>query len=195
MFYTYLHCKPNGDPFYVGKGKGVRSNNFKQRSAYHKRIVAKYGRENIQIFVFPCDSEEQAFADEVQQIAQLRREGYELCNATDGGEGTCGQVYSDESRAKMSAARKQRKTTDETKAKMSAAHTGVKMPPRSAESRARYAEKQRGRVYSAEIKAKVSASLLGNNRAKGFKHSEETRAKVSASLLGNRRAAKRRPII
>ena len=27
-FYTYLHCKPNGDIFYVGKGTGRRCKQF-----------------------------------------------------------------------------------------------------------------------------------------------------------------------
>jgi len=78
-FYTYLHCKPSGEPFYVGKGcngNHRRSHDFNKRSVYHKRITAKYGRDNILIYEFPCESEEQAFADEVQQIAQLRKEGY-----------------------------------------------------------------------------------------------------------------------
>jgi glutathione peroxidase-family protein len=35
-------------------------------------VVNKYGKEDIQVFLFPCESEEQAFADEIQQIAQLR---------------------------------------------------------------------------------------------------------------------------
>ena len=79
-YYTYLHCKPTGEPFYVGKGCNVggrRSHNFSQRSQHHKNIVAKYGKANIGIFVFNCDSEAQAFADEIQQIAQLRRDAQE----------------------------------------------------------------------------------------------------------------------
>lgn len=64
QFYTYLHCKPNGDPFYVGKGcdtgSGRRSHAFGQRTKHHKNVVAKYGRDNIKVFVFPCESEAQA---------------------------------------------------------------------------------------------------------------------------------------
>src|ERR1019366_7111100 len=90
QFYTYLHCRPNGEPFYVGKGHGVRAKKFSKRSDYHKHIVQKHGKENIRIFIFPCDSEQQAFADEIQTIAQLRKEGFNLCNLTDGGEGSTG---------------------------------------------------------------------------------------------------------
>jgi len=49
--------------------------------------VSKHGKNNILIYVFPCDSEQQALADEIQQIAQLRAEGYKLANKSDGGEG------------------------------------------------------------------------------------------------------------
>lgn len=104
-FYTYLHCKPNGDPFYVGKGNGKRSHDFTcGRNQHHKNIVAKYGKENVGVFVFDCDSEAQALADEVQQIAQLREEGYELCNMTDGGEGASG--FKHQAKKNISAARK-----------------------------------------------------------------------------------------
>lgn len=95
QFYTYLHCKPNGEPFYVGKGTGKRCYEFfkSRRSEHHLNIVRKYGRENIMIFVFPCDSEKQAFNDEIQQISQLRSEGFNLVNHTDGGEGHSGKGH------------------------------------------------------------------------------------------------------
>ncbi len=104
QFYTYLHCKPDGMPFYVGKGNYGRAYEFMSgRNRHHKNIVAKYGKENIGVFVFPCDSEEQAFSDEKQQIAQLRRDGYVLANQTDGGEGKSGCIASKEAREKISA--------------------------------------------------------------------------------------------
>lgn len=90
QFYTYLHCKPNGDPFYVGKGSGKRASNFYKRNAHHKAIVAKYGKSNIGVYVFCCDSEQEAFADEIHQIAQLRSEGLILANVTNGGDGVSG---------------------------------------------------------------------------------------------------------
>lgn len=92
-FYTYLHCKPDGSPFYVGKGivsKQPRSHNFNNRSKYHKNVVKKYGKENIQIIVFKKDSEESAFKSEIRLIKILRNAGFELCNHTNGGEGTVG---------------------------------------------------------------------------------------------------------
>lgn len=95
QFYVYLHCKPDGTPFYVGKGHdhekwGKRSHNFKDRSPHHKNIVAKYGKENIIIEVTPCINEQEALESEVLFILSLRDDGVELCNYTDGGDGVSG---------------------------------------------------------------------------------------------------------
>ena len=120
QFYTYLHCKPNGDPFYVGKGTVKRSREFKSgRNRHYKNIIAVHGKENIGVFIFPCDSEQQALGDEIQQIAQLRHEGYELCNYTDGGEGTSGYTVSPETRLKQSIAKIGNVASEETRKKMS----------------------------------------------------------------------------
>lgn len=71
-FYTYLHCKPNGAPFYVGKGcrstGGERSHKFSGRNKHHQNIVAKHGKNNIKIYVFQCNSEQQAKVDEIQKL-------------------------------------------------------------------------------------------------------------------------------
>ena len=75
-FYTYLHCKPNGDPFYVGKGCARRSHQLKKRrSLHHQNIVAKYGANNIRVYVFPCFSEQEAFGAASKEMWRLRRQG------------------------------------------------------------------------------------------------------------------------
>lgn len=132
-FYTYLHCIPDGMPFYVGKGgaarsHGRRSHDFTNgRNKYHRNIVSKHGKENILVFVFPCESEDQALADEIQQIAQLRREGYDLCNISDGGDSPMsGKKHSQETLAKMSAARTGKKRSAEFSKTMSLAKIGKK---------------------------------------------------------------------
>ena len=104
-FYTYLHCKPDGTPFYVGKGCGNRSNQFSRRGLHHQNIVTKYGSSNIGVFVFFCESEDAAFADEMRHIAQLRSDGYEIINRTDGGYGGAGRNYTPEVRKKLSIAK------------------------------------------------------------------------------------------
>jgi len=79
-YYSYLHCTPNGYPFYVGSGKNNRCYDFSGRHVNHKSITEKYGKQNISVFVFPCESKDQARLDEKQQIIQLRKEGYSLVN-------------------------------------------------------------------------------------------------------------------
>ncbi|HEX8894457.1 MAG TPA: hypothetical protein VF783_14095 [Terriglobales bacterium] len=127
QYYTYIHCKPDGAPFYVGKGREYRALLSGKRNIHHQRIVAKYGEENIGIFIFPCESEERALADEMQQIAQLRKEGYELANMTDGGEGHSGLKWTEE-RRKRALGRptwnKGRPFSEETRLKMAGAQKG-----------------------------------------------------------------------
>ncbi len=171
-FYTYIHCKPDGTPFYVGKGNGKRSHEFGRgrRSMHHQNIVAKYGKENIGVFVFPCDSEEQAFSDERQQIAQLRNEGYQLCNVTDGGQGSSGtkRVFSAEHRARLSASHTGRKASEETKAKMSASRKGRKLSPEHAEA-----------LRLSNIGSKRS---IGNKHNIGRKHTPDVIAKRAEGI-------------
>ncbi len=156
QFYTYLHCKPNGDPFYVGKGTLARSNNLAKRNIHHKRIVAKFG---IEIFSFPRDTEQSAFDDEIKWIKVLREEGFKLANYTDGGDGSTGHTVSEAGKAKLSAFHKGKKISPEHRARINAALKGVKL--------------------STERRAKISLRMMGNKRHKGMKHSAETLKKMS----------------
>lgn len=134
-FYTYLHCRPDGTPFYVGKGKGKRAFNLLRRNPHHRNVVTKYGANNILVFVFPCESEDEALSDEIQQIAQLRAAGFDLANQTDGGDGVSnpsplvrsriakgqkGKVRSAEHCAKLSASLKGRKYSEADRLALSA---------------------------------------------------------------------------
>lgn len=188
QFYTYLHCRPDGTPFYVGKGVGRRSHVFTTaRNQHHRNIVAKYGKENIQIFVFFCDSEQQSTDDEILQIKSLRADGCDLCNQTDGGEGSVGYVHTEEARVKMSAAKigkpswnKGKKMSEAARANMSAARKGdIKLIAHCANLSAA----RRGMKASAENNAKQSAAMMGHVV------SAETRAKLSAAHKGKKNAA------
>lgn len=103
QFYVYIHYKPNGDPFYVGKGIFERANSLKPRNPHHKNILLKYGTDNIIVQIYVCDSETHALQREVELIAQFRSEGFILTNMTDGGEGVSGLIQSQESIAKRGA--------------------------------------------------------------------------------------------
>jgi hypothetical protein len=179
IFYTYLHCKPNGDPFYVGKGSGKRGYDLKnRRNQQYKNVIEKYLKENIGIFIFPCLDEQQAHIDEIKQIAQLRSEGYELCNITNGGEGTSGVKRSLETRRKMSASKIGNKNGIGNKSRR-----GMKA---SAVAIAKMSASRKGRPAWSKGKKGILSKLYGR------KQSPETCAKKSLSLMGNKNALKNR---
>lgn len=174
QFYTYLHCKPDGTPFYVGKGSGRRAYELSRRNNYHKAIVAKYG---IEIFVFPCDSESQAHADEMQQIAQLRKEGYELCNLTDGGEGLSNPPP--EVREKISAAAKAAWNDQELRGKMCKAQSVAKLGNKNAVGNS--SAKGNTFKHTDDAKRRMSEARKGNKYRLGSTASEETKLKMAES--------------
>jgi len=166
-----------------------------QRSQHHKRVIAKHG---VRIFVFPCDSEDQAMSDEIHQIAQLRREGYALVNRTAGGDGTSGYRHTDEAKAAMAKAAigrpsafKGRSHAETTKATASTAakKQAQKLTQEERSARAAAASKahwdrvpKEKRMVSAEVRAKISASRKGTPAwNKGISPSDEVRAKMSVS--------------
>jgi hypothetical protein len=168
-FYVYVHCRPDGTPFYVGKGQGKRAYEWVNgRNKHHRHITAKYGSANIGIHLFPCLTETEAFADEIARIAQLRADGYKLANLTDGGEGPSGAVQSPETIAKKVAALIGGKRTDEQRARMSQAMAGIKRKPLTAEHRVKLAEISRGNKHRLGIKSSpetIAKCMAGIQRA------------------------------
>jgi len=91
QFYVYIHKKPDGTPFYVGKsGTNRHKTVWRKHNPHHTNIVKKYGPENIIVDLTNCASEQDAFNVEKIYIKQLREAGYKLCNLTDGGDGVGG---------------------------------------------------------------------------------------------------------
>lgn len=186
-FYVYLHFTPNGDPFYVGKGSGLRSHDLNGRNKYHKRIVKKYG---IEILVFQRDSEQDAFNTEITWIKVLRDAGYKLCNCTDGGEGVSGYEHSIETKKLLSdiGMGKQNhlgfKNSEESKAKMSRDRKGRKSSPEACIKNSCAAKRSWADPVFRE-KMMASRKEGSKNRQKeiskliGIKRSEETKKKMS----------------
>lgn len=104
-FYVYVWRRPNGEPFYIGKGCGRRAKSTQRRNPIFKSIVAKMramGDEPKVERIVEGLTEKEAFDREVALIAEYRlmRDGGTLSNLTHGGEGVSGLTQ--ESRAKIS---------------------------------------------------------------------------------------------
>lgn len=179
-FYLYIHRRPNGDPFYVGKATSrYRPSMFSHRNAIHKNIAAKHGKDNIKIEVVEFPTHDDVLAAEIAAIAQFRAEGYFLANLTDGGEGMLGFKPSDETRRIWSEQRKGRKASAETRAKLSAIHKGNKhnLGRKLSERECELLSKRfKGIPKSESHRAKIAAAHLGK---KGMSPTEETKIKMS----------------
>lgn len=146
--FAYVHCRPDGSVFYVGKGTHKRMRLFAQRNKYHKNVVKKYGRDNILMGKLECSSNEIAFDLERGLIKCLKRMGANLTNMSDGGEGIeAGNLPWNTGK----------ELTDEHKEKCRVANSGENNP-------------FYGKHHSAETKKRMSIAKKGNTPAnKGMK--------------------------
>jgi len=105
---------------------------------------------------------------------------------------TIGRTLTEETKRKMSEAKKGKKRTEETKRKISNAHKGKKF---SSEHKKKISDAGKKRNHSKETKQKMSASKIGStlsdNHKKrisdshiGLKHSEKTKQKMSRARKG-----------
>jgi hypothetical protein len=138
---AYVHCRPDGSVFYVGKGRGARAKAIEnvRRNPYYMKTVAKYGAGSIGVGLLECSSEKTAFELEIGLIRCFKRAGARLTNLTDGGEGKRGCPNSPEANAR---------TADKNR--------GQK---RSDEFRRRASEWMTNRVVSEDTRAKISAAV------------------------------------
>jgi hypothetical protein len=92
-FCVYIHKRPDGSPFYIGKGTSIRAHDFapSRRTKWHQNIVAKHGRASIVVQIIPCLNEQEAFELEKAHISIMKTNGVVLANLTDGGEGASGR--------------------------------------------------------------------------------------------------------
>lgn len=100
-FYVYAHERASdGKVFYIGKGRGNRAFTKSGRNRHWAHVVGKHG---LNVRLIKSDMPEPcAFSLEMAMIASLGREN--LCNLTDGGEGTSGYSLSDFQKEKLLAA-------------------------------------------------------------------------------------------
>jgi hypothetical protein len=190
-FYVYILSRPDGSPFYVGKGSRYRiyAHDYEAKRGHdcHKcRVIRKIwrqGKEYGRTIVFTSEDEQEAFAYERELIALYGRAT--LTNSTDGGEGmsgcpvNLGRVQPPEERAMRSIAQQGRVQSDEAREKIRQATLGNKRAQgavRSAETREKLRITSHERAVSEETRRRMSEAQ------KGKKQSPATQAKRSASL-------------
>jgi ribosomal protein L25 (general stress protein Ctc) len=114
-FYVYAHRRSSDDRiFYVGKGRGKRHLRTGGRGDWWSRIAKKHGHYSE--IIYAKLSEPMALRLEKCLIADIGRD--KLCNLTDGGDGLCGHIPSDQTRQKLSAAQTGRKYHEDLRARM-----------------------------------------------------------------------------
>ena len=117
LSYVYAYLRPDGSPYYIGKGKNGRAF-FKSKQ--HKIAVPK-DKSRI-VFLETNLSDIGALALERRYIKWYGRKDNGtgiLRNLTDGGEGTTGRIHSNETRKKLSEMKKGKHHSYETRKKMS----------------------------------------------------------------------------
>lgn len=151
--YAYIHCKPDGTPFYVGKGALRRAKYLGERNPYHKATVIKYGASNILKGWIECSNDQIAYKLEAGIIICLRRMGVELTNFTAGGEGGVNPTL--ETRKKLSESAKKRGVSEKCQlAKVQA----LKGKPLNEEHKQKVSASMKGKVFTEEHRRNISIS-------------------------------------
>jgi len=184
-YYTYAYLREDKTPYYIGKGTGPRIYSTNRRTNPPKdksRVI--YLKQNL--------TEEEAFKHEIYMIDVFGRKDLGtgiLHNRTGGGEGTSGWVPSEETKRKLSEAKKGntnclgKTRSEETKRKMSEVkkgNTNFLGKTHSEESKRKMREAAKGKIISEETKRKISEVL------KGKTPSEKTRRKMSDVRKGRK---------
>ncbi len=165
-FYVYVWRRPNGEPFYVGKGTGKRAYSTNKRSEEFKEVYALGGCTVDIVDWFIHESQAHAFEIDLIERFGRRQFGGVLVNKTDGGEGAVGSVRSKETRARVSKALRGRIFAPEHCSKISESNRGRIA---STEHRAKLSEAGLGRTLTAEERSKVAFAARCRAPKFGFK--------------------------
>ncbi len=175
-------CKLNGKP-YVGQTKQKLHRRMEQHKVASSAIgnaIRKYGLENFTIEVIEeCETLEQLNEREMFWIAYFNSKAPNGYNLTNGGEGG---IPCDDTRAKLSAARKGVPKSREHCKKIGAAQKGKII---SDDTRAKIGAARAGKKHSAKTKAQMSEDRTGEkNYFFGKHHTDETISNLSTAHRG-----------
>lgn len=202
MHHIYIITNMVNAMQYVGITKDLKSR-WKQHkstngsSRYLHPAIKKHGIENF-VFTHVADAFDLDCAKFIEKLLIKEKNtkvpfGY---NLTDGGEGTIGYVFSEESKQKMRDSAKGQERSIESNIKRSITLKGNKNSLgklHSEETKAKMSVSQKGRKHSEETKQKISKGHLGKKQSAetiakltGKKHSAETLEKLRLSHLGKK---------
>jgi hypothetical protein len=176
-FYVYILSRPNGKPFYVGKGKGRRlfkhegeaRNGCTCRKCKVIQGIWKNGGEVQRTIVLTTDDEQTALDHERELIALFGK--HTLTNITDGGKGVPGYVFTPEVRAKISAAGKGRIVSEQARKNLSNA---LKGHVHSDDTKAKLRTAAKARAQTEEGRLHLAAAGKKANNADARKRQSET---------------------
>jgi len=191
--YVYLHAKPQGDIFYVGKGRGDRYLPSKGRNKHHKHIVFKYGSKNIEVAKIECSSHSIALDLEIGIIKCLLRSGVSLVNQTRGGEGALGRSVSEATRVRLKeklsgkALRKKPISPEEVESLIQRNKSRRKHPP--VDSALLHAMEGMTRGQKISYRAKLNSAfrsqrVMGDKNPMHGGHTAEAKQKLSLAMRG-----------
>lgn len=170
MYYIYRITNLINGKTYIGQHKYEELNDDYMGSGVllHK-AYEKYGTENFKKEII-CKNVQYKETIDDMEIFYIKKEreqnSFGCYNLTDGGEGSTGRLYSEETRKKMSEAkkgnqfRKGKCHSEETKKKISETNKGKKM---SEEARKKISDAGKGRHHSEEAKKKMSEARKGKH--------------------------------
>lgn len=186
-FYVYAWLRPDGTPFYVGKGRASRDKTLKIHNPIFMRIVDKMRREGGEPRVVRWHEgllEADAICLEVAYIKLFGRRNLGtgvLCNLTDGGDGASGYKHTKETLARMSQSSSGKTHSMETRERLRDLALNM-----SDEQRKKIGDARRGKSLSEEHRAKIGQASRGNKHRLGKPQANEVRAKISAALRGEK---------
>ncbi|QPX48278.1 hypothetical protein PQC13_gp313 [Synechococcus phage S-SRM01] len=175
IFYTYAYLREDLTPYYIGKGKSYR--------AYRKNKNVHPPKDKSRIIFLKQNlTEEEAFKHEKYMIAVFGRKDLGtgiLHNRTDGGEGTSGNVLSQDTKDKIGNYWRGKKRPGHGE-KIRKSQLGTKRNPLSDEHKSKLRGRispQKGKPLSDETKQKISQSKKGKPWTEARKNAQINRSK------------------
>ena len=184
MYYIYRITNKINGKTYIGQHKYKSLNdNYMGSGKLIRRAQKKYSIENFEKEILYSRIQYKATADDMERfaIAKERALGKAEYNITDGGEGFCGAHHSEETKIKISEAKKgspgywcNKHFSEAHLNKLSEAKRGKpsnnKGKPMSEEQKRKLSEAKKGFHHSEESKRKISEAMKGKPKNRQVKH-------------------------